>query len=301
MIKRTIFFGNPVYLSTTLTQMVLNFPNQQKAQNIPIEDIGMLVLDNQQITITHALVNQLINNNATVLWCDEKHLPNGLMLPFDQNNTFTEKLRYQLEATEPLKKQLWRQTVSQKIENQSKVLELMGIAENRLQRMSDKVQSGDPDNYEAQAAAIYWNHLLTPFQTTRGREMEMPNAFLNYGYALLRAITARNLVASGCLPAVGIFHKNKYNAFCLADDIMEPYRPIIDLYIFDYLQTLDELPEELTKEHKAHLLKIPVLDTTIEKKTGPLMVNMQRTTASLMQCFEGKARKILYPSLAVRF
>lgn len=301
MIKRTVYFGSPVYLSTQLNQMVLEFPlaSSRPGKKIPIEDIGVLVLDCQQITITHALVNALIQNNACILWCDNRHLPNGLMLPFDQHNTFTEKLRYQLNASEPLKKQLWRQTVMCKIQNQAQTLRRLeyDTAYTTLWTMSKEVQSGDPDNLEGQAAAIYWNTLLAPFGVTRGREQGGPNILLNYGYALVRAIAARSLVASGCLPAVGIFHKNKYNSFCLADDIMEPYRAFVDLHVFEYLQGMAEFPEELNQSHKTKLLQIPTLDTIVDNKLGPLMVNMQRTTASLMKCFEGNARKISYPRL----
>ncbi len=301
MIKRTIYFGNPVYLSNKLNQMVLAFPvsNANPTKQIPIEDIGILILDNPQITITHALINAIISNNAAVLWCDNKHLPNGLMLPLDQNNTFSEKLRYQLNASEPLKKQLWRHTVMCKIQNQSAVLKALGYEYQKLEAMAKEVQSGDPDNLEGQAAAIYWNALLLPYAVNRGKDLGGPNLFLNYGYAILRAITARSLVASGCLPAVGIFHKNKYNSFCLADDVMEPYRPLVDLLVFEHLATVDVVPELLAVSDKQVLLKIPVLDTVVEGKLGPLMVNMQRSTASLMQCFEGTTRKIAFPKMGV--
>jgi len=299
MIKKTLYFGNPVYLSQRLNQMLLEFPpsTKKEARTIPIEDVGLMVLDHQQITITHALVNALINNNAAVLWCDEKHLPNGLVLPFAQNHTFTEKIRTQLDASEPLKKQLWKQTVQQKIINQAAVLQFFDFDAKKLQRMADKVQSGDPDNYEGQAAAWYWTCLMKQYETKRGREEGGPNIFLNYGYALLRAVTARSLVGSGCLPAVGIFHRNKYNAFCLADDIMEPYRPYVDRFVFEYLHNLTEIPEKLSTTDKGYLLNIPVIDTLVENRNGPLMVNMQRTTAGLMNCFEGSARKIPYPTL----
>ena len=299
MIKKTLYFGNPVYLSQRLNQLLLEFPPSSKKdpRTLPIEDIGIVVLDHPQITVTHTLVNALINHNAAILWCDEKHLPNGLVLPFAQNHTFTEKIRTQLDASEPLKKQLWKQTVQQKISNQAAVLHHFGFEASKLRRMADKVQSGDPDNYEGQAAAIYWTMLLKQYQSKRGRDEGGPNIFLNYGYALLRAVTARSLVGSGCLPAVGIFHRNKYNAFCLADDIMEPYRPFVDRLVFEYLSGLDEIPEKLTTTEKGYLLNIPVIDTIVENRNGPLMVNMQRTTAGLMSCFEGTTRKIPYPVL----
>lgn len=296
MIKRTIYIGNPAFLSLKQDQMSIELDRLEEAKHaIPVEDIGMVVLDHPQATITHGLANALINNNAAVLWCDHKHMPNGLMLPLSGNDTFTEKLRFQVNASMPLKKQLWKQTIEAKINNQAAMLDRYHLSGEALRHMATKVKSGDVENMEGRAAAYYWNRMLDEYETTRGREEGPPNHMLNYGYAILRAVTARSLTMSGFLPALGIHHRNKYNPFCLADDVMEPYRPVVDAWVMDYLETFDAIPETLGQEEKAHLLKIPTLDVVVENKNSPLMVAMQRTTAGLMKCFEGSAKKIPYP------
>lgn len=300
MIKKTLYFGNPAYLHRNLDQLKVEFPVGEKpSATIPIEDIGMVILDDARITITQSLLLALIHNNTAVLSCDEKHMPLGLVLPMRANHTYTEKLRFQLNASAPLRKNLWQQTVKAKILNQAKVLQVMGHPVDNMHYWAGKVRSGDPDNLEGRAAANYWNRLIerdTPFK--RSRYGEPPNNLLNYGYAVLRAIIARSLIASGMLPAVGIHHSNKYNPFCLADDIMEPFRPVVDLLVMDVCDEFDEEEiDELTPRVKQSLLVLPTVDVTIEDKKSPLMVGAQRTTASVMQCFEGDRRKIAYPEL----
>ncbi len=299
MIKRTIYIGNPAFLSLKQAQMLVELDHSEEGvKTVPIEDIGMLVLDHPQATLTHGLSNALIANNVAILWCDAKHMPHGLVLPLSGNDVFTEKLRCQLDASAPLKKQLWKQTVEAKVLNQAAILDQKGLFGEKLRKLAAKVQSGDPENIEGRAAAFYWDQLLQPYQVTRGRFDGPPNHLLNYGYAVLRAVVARSLVMSGFLPALGIHHSNKYNPFCLADDVMEPYRPMVDAWVLKYLEGQEEIPEDLGKEEKAYLLQIPVLDVVIGKKSSPLMVAMQRTTAGLMRCFEGTLRKIPYPDLS---
>ncbi len=307
MIKRTLYFGNPSYLSMRNEQLVLKYPAVEKSDTlpihfkkeaettIPIEDIGMVIIDHRQITITHDLCEKLIENNSAIVWCDAKHHPTGMTLPFAANDTLSEKTRYQIEASEPLKKQLWRQTIEVKILNQAAVLKHFGYPHQDLLYMASQVLSGDTANMEGRAAAKYWDKMLEQFDSTRGRFDGPPNNFLNYAYAILRATVARNLVGSGLLPVLGIHHRNKYNAYCLADDIMEPYRPIIDQHIFEYIELQQFLPEELGKAEKAHILDLLNIDVEIEGKKSPLMVGVQRTTASLMKCFMGESRKISYP------
>lgn len=301
MIKRTIYLSNPLYIKKEKSQLVIcEKVDSSIVSSIPIEDIGIVIIDNPQISVSHGLMNALISNNATILWCDEKHMPNGLVLPMTANHSYTEKLRYQLSATEPLKKQLWKQTVKQKILNQAEVLNSAGFSDESLKRMSLRVASGDPDNIEAQAAAIYWSKLFTDTDVgfTRSRYGTPPNHLLNFGYAILRSIIARALVGSGLLPAIGIFHRNKYNAFCLADDIMEPYRPFVDLWVHDICSRYDIDDFSLQdKEIKREILKIPTLDVTINNKSSPLMIGAQRTSASLIACFEGQERKLKYPQM----
>jgi CRISPR-associated protein Cas1 len=298
MIKRTLFFGSATYLSTQNEQLLIEYPAEENKDklHIPIEDIGLVVMDHAQIRYSQRVVSLLVENNAAVLWCDHKHLPIGLVLNIQGSHTFTESLRTQIDCSEPLKKQLWKQTVQQKIMNQAFVLEQMGHDGTPLRKMADKVNSGDTENMEGRAAARYWDLLLRPYHVTRGQEEPMPNAFFNYGYAILRAITARSLVASGMLPALGIHHRNKYNSYCLADDVMEPYRPLVDLHILQWIQDTP-LPPALRTADKATLLEIPTIDTVIEDKKSPLMNAMQRSTAGLLACMEGSKRRIPYPIL----
>ncbi len=297
MIKRSLFFSNPAYLSLKNKQLNISYPDQDKPLTVPVEDIGVVVLENRQITLTNGLLAALLENNAAVITCDSSHMPNGLMLPLDGGVTQTERFRYQIEATLPLKKQLWQQTIQAKICNQAKLLDSFGIPHENLLYWMKSVKSGDTENHEARAAVYYWSKLFPDVEDfTRERFGEFPNHLLNYGYAILRAIVARSLVASGLLPTLGIFHKNKYNAYCLADDIMEPYRPFVDKLVCEWVEQNPE-QEDLSKEAKAHLLKIAQLDVKFENFTSPLLVGIQRTTASLARCFEGTQRKINYPVL----
>lgn len=301
MIKKTLYFGNPAYLKKDQLQLKIEFPTDEgkPAKTIPIEDIGIIILDHPRITLTQSLLAALIENNAALLSCDSRHMPSGLFMPMSANHTYTEKLKYQLDSSEPLRKNLWQQTVKVKIENQAKVLESFDKDAENMRYWAGKVRSGDPDNYEGRAAANYWAKLIEgENRFKRWRYGEPPNNLLNYGYAVLRAIVARSLVGSGMLPAVGIHHRNKYNPFCLADDIMEPYRPYVDLLVMDIMDNYDENEiESLSTDLKRELLVLPTLDVQIEGKKSPLMVGMQRTTASLMQCYEGERRKIAYPEI----
>lgn len=308
MIKRTLFFSNPAYLSMEHAQLVVRLKsnNHEKKETskeeivrtIPIEDIGMLVLENRQITITSGLISALVDNNAAVVTCDSKCMPTGLLLPLSGNSIQNERFRAQLDASVPLRKQLWQQTISMKIANQGMVLKMNTEAEcGCMEAWSKDVRSGDPMNLEARAAAYYWKNIFSSIPDfTRDREGYFPNNMLNYGYAILRAIVARSLVGSGLLPTLGIHHQNRYNAYCLADDIMEPYRPYVDQLV---LNLMKEHPgvEELTKEIKTKLLTIPTLDVIINRKRSPLMIATTLTTASLAKCFTGEIRKIDYPEI----
>lgn len=312
MIKRTLYFGNPAYLHTRNEQLIINLPSAQgmddlTAKNtIPIEDIGVVILDHQQITISHALIAKLLANNAAVITCDNTHHPTGLLLNLDGNQLQSARFRAQLDASVPLKKQLWQQTIKAKIRNQAFLLAKKGKNSGNLIRWYQEVKSGDSDNFEARAAVYYWKNLFIGLRDSDGgtfkaffrhREGQPPNNLLNYGYAILRAIAARNLVGSGLLPTSGIFHRNQYNAYCLADDIMEPYRPYVDELVYRWLEENNEAYTEISTNLKKELLAIPTLDVVVEGDKSPLMIAMQRTTASLTKCFEGKSRRILFPEL----
>lgn len=298
MIKKTLYFGNPAYLSISQQQLVIKSDNGER--KIPIEDIGVLIIDHYQISVTHAVLHHLLENNAAVITCNDKHHPIGLFLNLDGHTQQSEKFKAQIDASEPLKKQLWQQTIKAKIANQTAVLNTWEIDSGFMNRCYQKVLSGDTNNQEAQASKYYWNCLFNEEEPdfTRERSGIYPNNFLNYGYAVLRATVARGLVASGLLPTLGIHHSNKYNAYCLADDIMEPYRPYVDHLV---KEIINEYPEEkeVIPLIKKRLLEIPALNIQIDEKDSPLMVGLQRTTASLAACFEGKSKKILYPNFSI--
>lgn len=303
MIKKTLFFSNPTYLSLKDKQLVikklddLDINGLPKIVTRPIEDIGVIVLENKQITITLGAIDALIQNNCAIITCDNRCMPNGLMLPLESNNIQSERFREQIDASVPLKKQLWQQTVKQKILNQATVLEKYTNTTAKCMRVwANDVKSGDSDNLEGRAAAYYWKNLFNITDFTRHKDGIPPNNLLNYGYAILRAVIARALVSSGLLPTLGIHHHNKYNAYCLADDIMEPYRPYVDEVVINIIKDgLDY--NNLSLEIKSRLLTIPVLDVVINNKRSPLMISATQTTASLYKCFCGEMRRISYPEM----
>lgn len=300
MIKKTLYFGNPAYLSLCNAQLIIKRPEAEgeNARTIPIEDIGVVVLDHRRITITTGAMEALLANNCALITCNDKNMPVGLMLPLEGNTLQNERFGNQLDASLPLKKQLWQQAVRQKITNQAHVLSSNTAIETAcmLQWVAD-VRSGDPDNVEAKAAAYYWKNLFSDIPNfVRGRDGTPPNNLLNYGYAILRAVVARALVGSGLLPTRGIHHHNRYNAYCLADDIMEPYRPYVDQLVLDIMRHHSDI-SKLTSNLKAQLLKIPVLDVIINGKRSPLMIAAGITSASLHKCFCGNSRQILYPTI----
>ncbi len=301
MIKRTIFFENPAYLSLRNKQLVVTQPpsssdGEKRVSTVPIEDLGVIVVDNPQVSFTSGLTAALLEQNVALVTCDSKHLPTGMMLPLVGHSSQNQRFRNQLSASRPLVKQLWQQTVSAKIRNQAAVLMYStGEEAKNMLVWATKVKSGDSDNMEGRAAAYYWKNIFPSIPNfVRGRDESFPNNFLNYGYAVLRAIVARALVSSGLLPLLGINHHNKYNDYCLADDIMEPYRPFVDKLVVSLMKEHPEVAD-ITKEIKMKLLSIPVIDVEIDGHTSPLMVAVTTTTASLYKCFSGECRKIVYP------
>ena len=296
MIKRTLYFGNPAYLHTTNEQLVIDIRESGEQKQASIEDIGVVILDHPQITLSQALMAKLLANNVALITCDATHHPTGMMLNLDGHTLQSQKFQAQVDASVPLKKQLWQQTVMAKIENQSYVLQSQRADHTFLSALAKTVKSGDSDNAEAQAAVYYWKYVFPVFPDfKRDRYGAAPNNLLNYGYAILRAVVARSLVGSGLLPTLGIFHRNQYNAYCLADDIMEPYRPFVDKVVCGIIRQHGAFLE-LTPNMKAMLLGVPAMDVFIDGQKSPLMNAVSRTTASLARCFEGKQRKILYPA-----
>lgn len=306
MIKRTLYFGNPAYLSLKMKQMVVRIPQkddgdlpseEDMVRTVPIEDLGVIILDNKQITITQGLIDALLENNCALITCDSRRMPVGLMLPLAGNTIQNERFRSQLDSSLPLRKQLWQQTIEAKIRNQAAVLKYVtGQEHKNMLKWSDSVRSGDADNMEARAAVYYWKTIFPNDPCfIRDREDEGANALLNYGYAILRAVVARALVGAGMLPTLGIHHHNRYNAYCLADDIMEPYRPYVDKLVVEMLE--DGAEDKLNATNKVKLLNIPVIEVKINEKRSPLMIAVSQTVSSLVKCFRGDCRKLIYPDL----
>ncbi len=292
MLKRTIYIGNPSYLKLKDNQLKIEDAITKELKgSIPIEDLGFLVLDHYQITISHQLIVMLQQNNVAVISCDDSHMPLGLMLPMNGHVEHSERLKHQINVSEPLRKQLWKQTVEAKIYQQKEVLRKGKLPFDPMITYMNEVKSGDSTNMEGIAAQHYWKYLFDDF--TRERKGDAPNNFLNFGYAVLRSMVARALVSSGLNPTIGIFHKNKYNAYCLADDIMEPYRPYVDLLVVDWLEQTDSY--FLDKVAKAHLLQLATYDVYINGLQRPLITALSITTSSLCKCFMGENRVIHYP------
>ena len=293
MLKRTLFISRPYHLSLKNKQLQLAERGGMVVASAPVEDLGFVVLEHPQISLTMKLVEELSENNVATVFCNSKHMPSSLLLPLDAHHIQSELFRAQISASEPLKKNLWKQTVERKISNQAALLEKLGKPARQLKTLARTVKSGDSENREGFAARIYWNALLGN-GFIRDRYGEPPNHFLNYGYILLRSAVARALAGSGLLATLGIHHRNRYNAFCLADDIMEPYRPWVDEIAYDLNE---KYPGSfmLEKEHKAELLQLMTADVRIGENKRPLMVALSQTTASLSRCFSGEQRKISYP------
>jgi len=240
MLKKTLLFSNKCSITSKLEQLVINSESINKT--IPIEDIGFIVMDNPEIYISIPALNLLVENNAAIIICNNSHIPNGMFLNLNSHHIQQELFRTQIEASMPLKKQLWQQTIIEKITNQGILLETITGNKNSFEFLASKVLSGDTSNMEGVAASQYWKVFFDTYDIHFKRERfgDYPNNFLNYGYAILRAATARALSGSGLLNTLGIHHKSKYNAFALADDIMEPFRPLIDEKVFEIMQTYNE-------------------------------------------------------------
>lgn len=301
MIKRTLYFGNPSYIKVRNEQLVVELPESGELKSMPIEDIGILILDHSQITVTQSVLAKLLANNTAVITCNDSHHPTGMLFNLDGHSLQSQKFQSQVQATLPLKKQLWQQTVVKKIENQAALLQLHRADYKLLLTYAKDVKSGDSENHEAKAAAYYWKRIFPDYlDFRRERYGAPPNNLLNYGYAILRAVVARSLTVSGLLPTLGIHHRNQYNAYCLADDVMEPYRPFVDKVVCQIVRGNGRYLE-ISPAIKKDLLSVPVIDVLIDGQKSPLINAVQRTTASLAKCFEGSARKIVYPDLTVEW
>ena len=296
MLKRTLLFTSPVYLSLKNEQLVVCFKDTpDDKRTIPIEDIGFVLIDNPMVSITMPLINALADNNVALIFCNEKSMPNAMLQNLDTHSLQCEILNKQIAIGEVLKKNLWKQTVEAKIKNQSKLLMKLGKDGNVLKPYYSNVKSGDADNREGAAARIYWMRLFGN-DFVRDRNLPGINSLLNYGYTILRAATTRALMGAGLLPAIGIFHHNRSNAFPLADDIMEPYRPYVDEIVFGMF---NDGMTELNQKSKSSLLHVLFCDTHFSKVTRPLSIALTMTSASLVKCFSREMDKISYPLMKI--
>lgn len=295
MLKRTILLENKASVSTKNLQLVIK--TEMRESSIPVEDIGYLVMDHPQIFLSIPAMNLLIENNAAIIVCAANHLPNGMLLNLNSHHIQQEIFRKQIEASLPLKKQLWQQTIAEKIRNQGILLERITGEKNNFEFLSSKVLSGDTTNMEGVAANQYWRIFFEQCDTKVKRERfgNFPNNYLNYGYAILRAATARALSGSGLLNTLGIHHRNKYNAYALADDMMEPYRPLVDEKVFEWISRREE--QDLTTAAKTEFLKMLTQTVYLKEEKSPLMVGLQKSASSLQQCFSGDRKKLNFPKL----
>jgi len=294
MIKQTLMFTSPVALSLKYGQLVVKSLDDDKTLTRPVEDIGFLVIDNPMISLTIPLLNELVANNVAVIICDKKQMPQAMLQPLVGNTTLQESYKFQIEATSPLKKQMWKQLIEAKIKNQAALLDRVGKDGKILKPFYANVKSGDTDNREGAAARVYWTQLFED-GFKREREGDSPNQLLNYGYTILRAAVARALVGSGLYPSFGIFHRNRYNAFPLADDVMEPYRPFVDEVVYSLYH--DDKVADLDKNAKSRLLRVLFADVKIGRMTRPLEVALSLTTASMVKMFKGDCQKLSLPQM----
>lgn len=293
MIKQTLFFTTPVLLSLKYNQIEIRYKDVEEVITRPIEDVGVVIVESQLVQFTVPLLNALADNNVAVVFCNAQCMPNTMLMPLESNAVQQEVYRLQTEASLPTKKRIWKEIIEHKIRNQAASLDLLGRDGNLLKPYYMNVLSGDSDNREGQAAKIYWQQMYGR-SFNRSRNGESPNSWLNYGYAILRAAVARALLGSGLFPAFGLFHRNRYNAFPLADDVMEPYRPFVDYAVY---QLFEDLPEAcLDKEVKQQLVRVLFTDVKMKGQIRPLQVALSMTTASLVRALKDKKESIIYPS-----
>jgi len=294
MIKRIVEISNPSYLHLKHKQLLINQDHEEVAQ-IPIEDIGALILEHSAISVTQPLIIECQKNNVAIIFCDEKHLPYSTILPIAEGNNLHNKiLKQQINITEPTRKNLWKQIIIQKINNQANTLKHFDKPYTRLTKLASEVKSGDSSNCEGLAAQYYWKALFGK-GFIRNQNTGGVNAILNYGYSIIRAMIARNICGAGLHPSVGLFHHNQYNALCLADDLMEPLRPWVDSIAFQLYQTNPTL--EINQENKTPFLNLISQTVELNKKKMPMMISMHYLMANLKRAFNKETSKLTYPAL----
>lgn len=298
MIKKIIEISQAkTHLAIRYGQLVVN-QDKKEISSIPCEDIGVLLVDHSGVTYTHSVFTELLRCGAAIVLCGGNHQPSGMLLPLESNTLQAERFAQQIEAKEPVKKKLWQQIVRAKIKHQAKIVGRDSDVYKSLMALREQVRSGDPDNIEAQASKKFWpvyiQDIISEFH--RNIDGRPPNNMLNYGYMVIRAAVARALCSAGLLPCLGIHHHNRYNAFCLADDVMEPFRGFVESKVKQICET-ETAVDDLTQTIKAQLLEVLYQEVTIGETSGPLMVGLHRTAASLVRCFAGEQKEIDLPEL----
>lgn len=310
MIKKIIEISQAkTYLAVQNKQLVIRQTTAEggcstQESKIPCEDVGVLIVDHVGTTYTHSVFAELLKNGAAIVLCGGNHHPAGMLLPIESNTLQSERFREQIEAKEPVKKRLWQQIIRAKIRHQAKLVASTHSASSgqssdtykALMALREEVRSGDPDNIEAQASKKFWAVYLPNQEFHRDIGGLPPNNMLNYGYMVMRAAVARALCSAGLLPCIGVHHHNRYNAFCLADDVVEPFRGFVEAKVRDICLS-DGIPDELTQEIKAKLLEVLYQEVTIAGFGGPLMVGLHRTAASLQRCFAEEQKELELPEI----
>ncbi len=295
MLRKTIEISTPgTRLSVAHRQLRIERP-EEKTATVPIEDIGVLMIDDRRASYTQAVLVELIGSGATVIVCDDKHLPSGMMLPLGGHHVATERHLAQVGASAPTRKQIWRELVAAKLAQQGHALDSFGQTPNGLSEMAKRVRSGDPDNLEAQGAQRYWPMLFGK-DFRRDRDAEGINALLNYGYAVVRAAAARAVVASGLIPTLGVFHKNRSNPFCLADDLMEPYRPFVDWRVKTMIVDLERVPGLDERPTRAAILTLFSETVVVDGRRAPLLLAIEASAASLARTLTGEDKALAMPA-----
>lgn len=296
MLKRAIYITNAMYLSVKNNQLIISPKDSTCSSNsVPIEDIGYVIIEHQQTLISIPALNALSNNNVAVVFCGQNMMPCSMLMNLDTCTTQGERYRHQIEASAPIKKQLWQQIVIAKIKNQSLLLLKLGLNGEKLIPLYKNVKSGDSDNREGVAARIYWKELFGA-DFFRNRDGTPPNNLLNYGYTILRAAVARGLMGSGLLPAFGVFHHNRSNAFPLADDMMEPYRPYVDEIVY---HLYENGVDHLDKDVKTQIVRLLFSDTYFKNVTRPMDIGITFSCASLAKFYAGSTRKLSFPEIKI--
>ncbi len=294
MIKKIIEISQQrTALSIRYGQLILK--REDGENSIPCEDIGILLVDNPATVYTHSVFTELLKAGTAVVLCGNDHLPIGCLLPIESNVIQTQRCLQQIKAKEPLRKSLWQQIIRAKIKHQAKIVKDNTTIHKALMELISQVRSGDVSNVEARASKVFWGAYLQGLEFRRDAEGKPPNNLLNYGYMVVRAAVARAICSAGLLPSVGLHHKNKYNPFCLADDLVEPFRGYVEIKVREVVAAGDW--EELTQPIKAKLLEVLYEEVEIADYKGPLMVGLHRTAASLVRCFNGEQKEIELPVL----